>query len=79
MQLVTDEPLADAPFRRLHNLDNLPEDWFIAEEGEFALANDPPRAPKWLGEPSPPQTQRVLITGLSCMPGQLDLFEESEQ
>jgi len=72
---VTDEPLAYAPFARLHNLDNLPEDWVIEDEDEFRLANDPRLPSKWLGEPSPPQTQRVLITGLDCAPGQIDLFD----
>ena len=44
------------------------------EAGCFQLANDPPaprRAPTVVNEP---ERQRVLIDGLDCLPGQLDLF-----
>lgn len=42
--------------------------------GEFALRNDPPAPPK--GPPIFGITgqQKVLFTGLDCLPGQLDLF-----
>ena len=39
----------------------------------FALRNDPPRRPK-LAIVAEPMRQRVLIDGLDCLPGQIDLF-----
>ncbi len=46
----------------------------IMRGDDFTLTNDPPaprRAPAVVNEP---ERQRVLIDGLDCLPGQLDLF-----
>lgn len=38
----------------------------------FTLRNDPPRQPPAADDPT---RQRVLFSGLDCLPGQQDLFE----
>ena len=45
-----------------------------ADADAFALANPPPHRP-WRGEPPQQRRQTVLLTGMECQPGQLDLFE----
>jgi hypothetical protein len=41
----------------------------------FTLSNPPPQPIPWRG-PKPENTrQTVLLSGLDCLPGQLDLFE----
>jgi hypothetical protein len=41
----------------------------------YALTNPPPRLPESLG-PQPENTrQRVLVSGMDCLPGQQNLFE----
>ncbi|HUT12352.1 MAG TPA: hypothetical protein VMY42_17775 [Thermoguttaceae bacterium] len=40
----------------------------------FQLQNDPPRPKRWTGEPAPKSRQRVLFSGLGCLPDQQDLF-----
>jgi hypothetical protein len=42
---------------------------------EFALANPPPPHKPWHGEPTEQCRQKVLLTGMDCQPGQLELFE----
>lgn len=44
-----------------------------SEGDEFELANDPPRPVKPVIV-CEPERQRLLIDGLDCLPGQLDLF-----
>jgi hypothetical protein len=46
-----------------------------AEADAFILANPPPPSEPWRGEPAEQRRQKVLLTGLDCQPGQLDLFE----
>jgi hypothetical protein len=41
----------------------------------FALANPPPPHKPWRGESAEQRQQKVLLTGMDCQPGQLDLFE----
>lgn len=41
---------------------------------EFELRNDPPRHRRATFADNEAQRQRVLIDGLHCLPGQLDLF-----
>ena len=40
---------------------------------DFTLTNDPPRPPRPVGQNNPQCRQKVLLTGLGCLPGQLDL------
>ena len=40
---------------------------------DFTLINDPPRPPRPVGQNNPQCRQKVLLTGLDCLPGQLDL------
>jgi hypothetical protein len=40
----------------------------------FQLEDDAPRHKPWRGAEHSEETQRVLFTGLDCLPGQLDLF-----
>jgi len=44
------------------------------DEG-YALTNPPPRLPEWRVPPSENTRQRVLFSGMDCLPGQQDLFE----
>lgn len=52
----------------------------VAENGDedceaFSLANDPPRVrPQSFGNGEKAR-QRVLVDGMNCLPGQLDLFD----
>ena len=43
----------------------------------FRLSADPepPSQSPWRGEEPERTEQRMLLTGLDCLPGQLDLFE----
>lgn len=41
---------------------------------QFELRNDPPRPRRATFHDNEAQRQRVLIDGLHCLPGQLDLF-----
>lgn len=48
------------------------------DDDTFRLANEPQRVIKH--EPvDNTATQRVLFSGLECLPGQLDLFESDSQ
>lgn len=40
----------------------------------FALRNDPPKPPRGDFTGREKQQQKVLFTGLDCLPGQQDLF-----
>jgi hypothetical protein len=42
---------------------------------EFALANPPPKPAPYRGEPAPKHRQRVLLTGMDCLPDQENLFD----
>jgi len=42
---------------------------------QFALTNPPPKPEKWQGDVSPKCRQRVLLSGMSCLEGQQDLFQ----
>lgn len=44
-------------------------------EDRFELRNDPPRPTPWKPRVGPKDRQRMLLSGLDCLPGQLDLFE----
>ena len=44
-------------------------------ESPFALTNPPPKREKWQGEPAPKCRQRKLLTGMSCLSGQENLFD----
>jgi hypothetical protein len=46
-----------------------------ADADAFALANPPPPHKPWSGGPTEQRRQKVLLTGMDCQPGQLDLFE----
>jgi hypothetical protein len=41
---------------------------------DFELRNDPPPHKPAQFNNQPPTTQRVLVEGIGCLPGQLDLF-----
>jgi hypothetical protein len=41
----------------------------------FSLANPLPLHKPWRGEPTEQRRQKVLLAGMDCQPGQLDLFE----
>jgi len=47
--------------------------WVTVDDSEFALANDPP-AHKPQQFDNEPTRQRVLVDGMKCLKGQLDLF-----
>jgi hypothetical protein len=40
-----------------------------------ALSNVPPETKPWYGGEPENTRQKVLLTGMDCQPGQLDLFE----
>ena len=40
----------------------------------FRLSNDPPPRRPWRGKQPSPVRQKLLLSGLDCLPGQLDLF-----
>jgi len=42
---------------------------------DFALSNPPPKPAKWKGVPSERCRQTVMLTGLSLLPNQQDLFQ----
>ncbi|MGB7733208.1 MAG: hypothetical protein WBL72_05885 [Thermoguttaceae bacterium] len=42
---------------------------------EFALSNVPPEPKPWRGDEPENTRQKVLLSGMDCQPGQLDLFE----
>ena len=44
------------------------------DDGEFQLRNDPPKAKPASFENGERTSQRVLIDGMDCLPGQQDLF-----
>ncbi len=44
------------------------------DEG-YALTNPAPRLPEWHGSQPENTRQRVLFSGMDCLPGQQDLFE----
>ncbi len=46
---------------------------------DFVLTNPPPKPGPYRGEPIPICRQKVLFTGLSLLPGQLDLFDETPE
>jgi hypothetical protein len=48
-------------------------------ESPFRLENSPPKPEPYHGEPAPQCRQKVLFTGLSLLPGQLDLFDETPE
>jgi hypothetical protein len=50
----------------------------MKDEPEFILTNNIKSAP-YKGEPAPQCRQKMLITGLSLLPGQLDLFDETPE
>ena len=41
---------------------------------KYELANPPPKRAKWKGEAAAKCRQKVLLTGMDCLDGQLDLF-----
>lgn len=41
----------------------------------FRLTNDPPKQKPWVPPAPEESTQRVLFSGMDCLPGQLDLFQ----
>ena len=41
----------------------------------FALTNPPPKPAKWQGEPAEKCRQKKLLTGMSCLSGQENLFD----
>ncbi len=41
----------------------------------FALGNVPPESKPWHGDEPENTRQKVLLSGMDCQPGQLDLFE----
>jgi hypothetical protein len=41
----------------------------------FALSNAPPEPKPWHGDEPANTRQKVLLAGMDCQPGQLDLFE----
>jgi hypothetical protein len=46
-----------------------------AVDDRYVLTNPPPRLPE-SGDPQPENTrQRVLFSGMDCLPGQRNLFE----
>jgi hypothetical protein len=48
------------------------------EPEPFTLQNDPPPHKPWQPPEQPKGRQKMLFTGLDCLPGQLDFFEEGE-
>jgi hypothetical protein len=46
---------------------------------DFVLTNPPPKPEPYRGELAPVCRQKMLITGLSLLPGQLDLFDETPE
>ena len=46
----------------------------VQADEPFTLANDPPRKPVATFDDQEKTRQTVLIEGLDCLPGQLDLF-----
>jgi hypothetical protein len=42
---------------------------------DFALANPPPKREKWQGDSAPKCRQKKLLTGMSCLSGQENLFD----
>ncbi|MFZ1933080.1 MAG: hypothetical protein WCB27_16865 [Thermoguttaceae bacterium] len=42
---------------------------------EFTLANPPPPHKPWSGEPAEQRRQTVLLSGIDCQSGQMDLFQ----
>ena len=49
-----------------------------ADAEAFTLANPLPPHKPWRGEPTEQRRQKVLLTGMDCQPGQLDLFETDD-
>ena len=45
------------------------------EEGGFQLTNDSQRVPRWCPDPPEKQRQKVLLSGMDCLPDQQNLFE----
>lgn len=45
------------------------------DPSDFTLANDPPRVRPQSFDNGEKTRQRVLVDGLNCLPGQLDLFD----
>jgi len=45
------------------------------DRGEFVLANDAPRPKPWRGSEPENTRQTVLLSGMDCQAGQMDLFE----
>jgi hypothetical protein len=47
----------------------------VIHEERFELNNQPEPPPRWQGEaPAPKCRQKVLFSGMDCLPGQMDLF-----
>ena len=44
----------------------------------FELTNEPPPPEPWQGEKPEPTRQKVLFSGMECLPGQLDLFDTDQ-
>ena len=68
----------DAEFGDLADAERFAEGVYSnnADTNAFALANPPPSPHKpWRGEPTEQCRQKVLLSGMDCQPGQLDLFE----
>ncbi len=65
---------------RIEPLPNYAGWGIVAENGDedceaFKLANDPPRVRPQSFDNGEKTRQRVLVDGLNCLPGQLDLFD----
>ena len=45
------------------------------DRGEFVLSNAPPKPQAWRRSEPENTRQTVLLSGMDCQPGQLDLFE----
>lgn len=50
----------------------------MSEDQPFTLTNEAPRSKPWRAEDDP-RRQQVLLEGLDCCAGQLDLFTEEDQ
>ena len=64
-------------FGELADAERFAEDVYSnnADADAFPLANPPLSHKPWRGEPTEQRRQKVLLTGMGCQPGQLDLFE----
>ncbi|MFZ1933132.1 MAG: hypothetical protein WCB27_01625 [Thermoguttaceae bacterium] len=71
------EEWAMREFGELTDAERFAEDVYSnnVDADAFTLANPPPPHNPWSGERTEQCRQKVLLTGMDCPPGQLDLFQ----